>query len=225
MIIKLLVDAGNMKIVPAVAQKLGPLGINMGKLTGDVNKATSNFAGMKVPVLLDINAKTKEYNISVKTPPTAELLKRELGVEKGTPGRIKVGNAAIEQAIKIAKMKQEEMNVSSLKEALKNVLGTCACLGLLVESKEPKEIIQNIDAYQESIEKGITQASDEKLAKLAKDFEAVKKEQERIAKEKEAAEKAKEEAAKAAAPAEETAAPAEEEAKEKTEKKPEEKKK
>lgn len=222
MIIKLLVDAGNMKIVPAVAQKLGPLGINMGKLTGDVNKATSNFAGMKVPVLLDINAKTKEYNISVKTPPTAELLKRELGVEKGTPGRIKVGNAAIEQIIKIAKMKQEEMNVSSLKEALKNVLGTCVCLGLLVESKEPKEIIQNIDAYRESIEKEITQASDEKLAKLAKDFEAVKKEQERIAKEKEAAEKAKEEAAKAAAPAEETAAPAEEEAKEK---KPEEKKK
>lgn len=184
--IKLLVDGGAMKPGPALSQKLGPLGIPLGKVIAEINKATTSFEGMKVPVLLDINVKTKEFQVKVFTPPTAELLKKELGIAKGSmqPDKIKVGNAAFEQIIKIAKIKQQEMLTSSLKEAVKAVVGSCLSIGVLVESKEPKEILKEIEngSWDEIIDKGISQASSEKLAKLASDFEQVKKSQEALLK-------------------------------------------
>jgi len=84
MIVNLLVEGGNMKPGPAIAQKLGPLGLNMGKIISDVNAATKTFEGIKVPVILDINTKTKEIKIEVSSPPASELLKKELAIEKGT---------------------------------------------------------------------------------------------------------------------------------------------
>jgi len=60
MIIKLLVDAGDMKPNPAISQKIGPLGLNLGKIIQDVNKATSQFKGIKVPVVLDSLSATEE---------------------------------------------------------------------------------------------------------------------------------------------------------------------
>ena len=56
--IKLLVDGGEMKPGPAIAQKIGPLGLNMGKIISDINTATKDFKGMKLPVELNINEKT-----------------------------------------------------------------------------------------------------------------------------------------------------------------------
>ena len=58
--IKLIVDGGAMKPGPAVAQQLGPMGINLGKVISDVNAATAGFKGVKVPVELDVNPKTKK---------------------------------------------------------------------------------------------------------------------------------------------------------------------
>ena len=66
MIIKLIVEGGSMKPGPAIAQKLGPLGINIGKIISQVNAETSSFKGMKVPAVLDINTKTKEVKSLVK---------------------------------------------------------------------------------------------------------------------------------------------------------------
>ena len=96
MIIKLLVDAGDMKPGPAVGQKLGPLGINMGKVVQDVNAATKQFKGVKVPVELIIE-KDKSFTVNVLSPPTTELLKKELGIEKasGLHKKIKAGNVSI----------------------------------------------------------------------------------------------------------------------------------
>ena len=72
-----------MKPGPAVAQQLGPMGVNMGKVISDVNEATKEFKGMKVPVELDVNEKDKTYDIVVKSPPTSELIKKELGIKLG----------------------------------------------------------------------------------------------------------------------------------------------
>lgn len=205
MIIKLLVDGGEMKIVPAIAQKLGPLGINMGKIIEDVNAATQGFKGMKVPVILDVNPKTKQFTIKVETPPVAELLKKEFGLEKGSgePAKIKVANAAIEQIIKIAQIKQEGMLVNSLKKAVKNVLGSCLSLGVLVESRDPKLISKRVDSgvYDDIISKEVTKASEEKLQKLQEEFEVVKEKQEEILKAEEEAKAAEEAAAGEAAAA------------------------
>ena len=82
---------------PALSQKLGPLGINMGQVIQKVNDATKNFKGMKVPVEIDVNPITKNVEIKVFSPPTSELLKKEISVEKGSGAqdKIKVGNLSI----------------------------------------------------------------------------------------------------------------------------------
>ena len=201
--IKLLVDGGEMKPGPALSQKLGPLGINMGKVISEVNKATADFKGMKVPALLDIDTKTKDFTIKVSTPPAAELLKKEFNLGKGSqqPHKIKMANAALEQIIKIAKTKQNDMLVNSLRGAVHSVIGSCVSLGILVESKDPKEVLEEIDQgkWNEIINKGSEEASPEKLEKLKADFKEIQKTQEAFIKE---LEKKAEEAAAPPAPAE-----------------------
>ncbi|MGB9707782.1 MAG: 50S ribosomal protein L11 [Candidatus Pacearchaeota archaeon] len=194
--IKLLVEGGEMKPGPALSQKIGPLGLNLGKIISDVNRATADFKGIKVPITLNINTKTKEVSVKVSTPPTSELLKKEFAIQKGSPqpNNIKVANAAMEHIIKIAKIKQPDMLVDSFKAAVKSVVGSCNSIGILVESKEPKIVMEEIDKgiYNSIIDKGNEIPSKEKLEKLAKDFEIVKKKQEAFIKEleKKAEEKA-----------------------------------
>lgn len=199
--IKILVDGGEMKPGPAISQKLGPLGINLGKVISEANKATTEFKGIKVPITLDIDTKTKDFTISVSTPPTAELLKKELGLTKGSqqPDKIKVANATIEHIIKIAKIKQKDMFVDDIKAAVKSVLGSCVSNGILVESKDPKIVIEEVNkgTYNKLISEGKETPDKEKLDKLASEFEEVKAAQEELIKEME---KKEEEATAAPAP-------------------------
>lgn len=208
MIVKLMVDGGAMKPGPAVAQQLGPLGINLGKVISDVNTATSGFNGMKVPVELDVNPKTKSFSVKVFSPPVAELIKKEAGVDKGSgnPLNTKIGNLAIEQVISIAKTKQANMLAKDLKAAVKMVVGSCVTLGVMVEDKAAKDVEQDIAAgiYDREIKSGSTVVAAEKKTRLNAAFASVKSQQEAKAKAAEAA-KLAEEAAKAAAAA---AAPA-----------------
>ena len=74
---------------PAVAQQLGPMGINIGQVIADVNTATSEFKGVTVPVHLTVDSKTKEISIKVLSPPTSELIKKELKIEKASGERLK----------------------------------------------------------------------------------------------------------------------------------------
>lgn len=192
MIIKLLVEGGEMKPGPIISQKLGPLGINIGKIISDINEATKNFKGLKVPVELDIEPSTKKVKINVLSPPVTELIKKELGIEKGSgeQKKVKVGNLSIEQIIKIAKIKYPNMLANNLKAAVKTVLGSCVSLGVFVESKDPKEIIKEVEkgVYDKEINEEKTEPSKEKLQKLKEFFEeANKKQQEIIKKEQEAA--------------------------------------
>ena len=201
-VIKLIVDGGAMKPGPTIAQQLGPMGINIGKVIEDVNKATSGFKGVKVPVALNVDAKTKKYEITVSSPPVAELLKKELGLEKGSgeAGKIKVANVAIEQVISIAKTKLPNMLARDLKNAVKLVLGSCVSLGLLVENQSPIAVIREVNEgkFDDEITKEKTEVSALKKAELSAYFVKVKSQQEaRVKAEAEAAAAA--EAAKAAA--------------------------
>lgn len=198
-VIKLIVDGGSMKPGPAVSQQLGPIGINLGKLIEEVNKATAGFKGMKVPVEIDANPKTKEFTVSVSSPPVAELIKKELKLEKGSgeSGKVNVGNLAIEQIILIAKTKMSDMLAKDLKAAVKLVVGSCVSLGVLVESRNAKGVIGEIDSgkYDKEISEEKTEVSPEKRAELDKFFAEIKTKQEEAAKAEEEA-KAAEEAAK-----------------------------
>jgi len=196
--IRLLVDGGDMKPGPAVGQQLGPLGINIGDVISKVNGSTKGFKGMKVPVELDIDSGTKTFDIKVSSPPVSELLKKELGLEKGSgePNKTRIGNLAIEQIIKIAKTKAPNMMVSDFKAAVKSVIGSCVSLGMFIENKDPKEVEEEIDRgnYDKEIEEQATEISPEKKEKLTRFFEKVQQRQEKVAAE-EAAREA-EEAAK-----------------------------
>jgi len=213
MIVKLLVDGGEMKPGPAIAQKLGPMGINMGKVMQEVNKATSEFKGTKVPVNLDVDPKTKNFKIEVFSPPTSELLKKELGLEKGTSDHKanKIGNCSIEQIIKVAKVKFPNMLAKEFKSAVKSVIGSCTTLGVLTENKVAKEINEDIDKgiYDKEINSQKSETSVEKKASLQEYFDNLLKKQEEAKKAAEAAKLAAEAAKLAATPAAAGAKPGE----------------
>jgi len=187
---------------PALSQKLGPLGINMGQVIQKINDATKNFKGMKVPVEIDVNPSTKNVEIKVFSPPTSELLKKEISVEKGSgmQDKIKVGNLSIEQVIYVAKTKHGNMLARDLKAAVKNVVGTCVSLGILIENKHPNEIQKEIDEgkYDDEIKSEKTETSKEKKDSLDKHFQKVKEEQEKVLKAEQAAKEAEKAAAEAA---------------------------
>jgi large subunit ribosomal protein L11 len=170
MIIKLLIEGGDMKPGPAIAQQLGPAGINIGKVISDVNNATKNFKGVKVPIEVHVEEKTKTFTIKTFSPPTSDLIKKELNLEKGSNDHknITVGNAAIEDIIKVALIKFPNMLEKDLKSAVKSVLGTAKSMGILVENKDPLEIIQLVDSkqYDTEILKEKTESSTEKREKL-----------------------------------------------------------
>jgi len=199
MIVKLLVEGGSMSPGPALAQQLGPMGINMGQVISDINKATESFKGTKVPVELNVDPSTKEFTINVRSPPVSELLKKELNLEKGAGDhkKEKVGNIAIEQIISIAKAKLPENLENNLKNMVKTVNGTCVSLGILVESKEAIETAKDIenDIYEKEINAESTEASEEKLKSLKEFFSGIQSDQE-AKKKQEEAEKAAEEEAK-----------------------------
>ena len=110
----------------------------------------------------------------------AEVVREELKVEKGSPmpDKEKIGNLAIEQVIKIALEKQNNMLVNSLKAAVKNIVGSCNSLGILIEGKIGKEINKDIDQgiYDKQINSHATQVSEEKKEFLKKQLEDVMKE-------------------------------------------------
>ncbi len=208
MIISLLVDGGAMTPGPAIAQKLGPLGIDIGKVISEVNKATASFKGIQVPVEINVDTSKKTFTIKVSTPPVAGLLKKELNLEKGAGDHknSQVANIAIEQVISVAKAKLPEMLEKDLKAAVKTVVGSCVSLGILIESKPAKEVAIEVaeGIYDKEIKSGKTEVSPEKKKALDSFFKDYKSKQEAKLK------KAEEEkaAAEAAAATTATATPA-----------------
>ncbi|MEK6832455.1 MAG: 50S ribosomal protein L11, partial [Nanoarchaeota archaeon] len=199
MIIKLLAEGGAMKPGPALSQKLGPAGIPINQVIQKINEATEDFNGLKVPVELDINLKTKKFEIKIFSPPVSELLKKELRLTKGSGEQIKtkIANASIEQIISVAKTKMQNLLCKDLKSAVKVVVGTCVSLGVLVENKPAKEVEKDIDEgkYDKEISQIKTETSPEKKKILDEYFKEVLKKQELILKQEQAAKEAAEQAA------------------------------
>jgi large subunit ribosomal protein L11 len=206
--VKIMAEGGAMKPGPALSQKLGPAGIPLNKVIEEVNKATENFKGLKVPVELDVDLGSKEFEIKVFSPPVSELLKREMGVQKGSGAqhKLQVANASIEQIIKVAKTKMTGLLSKDLKSAVKTVVGTCGTLGILVESKLAAEVEQDIDSgvYDSEIKSEKIETDSEKRKELDDYFAEIKSQQDAKLKQEQAAkeeEAEKKEAAKVAAPA------------------------
>lgn len=177
--IEILVEGGKAKADASLSQRLGPMKINIQEVLKVINEKTHSFDGMRVPVKVTVDPGTKEFEISIGTPPIAELIKKELGIDKGSsfPNKDKVANIGIEQAIKIAKMKESSILHNSFKSVVKTVIGSCNSLGILIEGMESRDVNKDIDEgkYDKEIEKGVTEISEEKKKILKKQLDEFKK--------------------------------------------------
>ena len=146
--VKALVDGGKASAGPPLGPALGPLGVNIMQIINTINDKTKQFEGMKVPVKVIVDPKTKNFEIEVGTPPATSLILNELGLEKGSgkASTHKVGNLTVDQAIKVAKMKFDNLLGNDLKQKTKEIIGTCVTMGVTVEGKKPQEMQKAIDA-------------------------------------------------------------------------------
>ena len=147
--IEVLVDGGKATPGPPLGPALGPLGVNVVEIVGAINEKTKAFVGMKVPVKLTIDPKTKAYEISVGTPPTSALVLKELKLDSGSGNAptVKVGSLTIDQIKRVGEMKKDSLLGSTLKERVMEVAGTCVSMGVEVEGLDPK-------AFQDQMRRG-----------------------------------------------------------------------
>lgn len=223
-----LVTGGKATAGPPIGPALGPKGVNIGQVIAKINEKTSAMAGISVPIKLTIDTETKDFEVEVGTPPVSALIKKELGLEKGSgnPKLEKVGDLPIDSAIKIAKVKSDI--APNTHAATKQIVGSCVSIGVLVEGKDPREVIKEIDQgkYDDKIsgKSKLRELSAEELAsrkqELAKESAAAKA----AAEEKKAAEEAEKQAEEKPEEGEEkTSEAAEAEGKEQTQRKREDK--
>jgi large subunit ribosomal protein L11 len=118
----------------------------MMQVVEQINQKTVDFEGMKVPVKIIVDTSTKDFEVTVGTPPTTALIMDELKIEKGSqdPGMDKVADLKIEQALKVARMKFDALLSADYKSATKEVVGTCVSMGITVEGKDPREVQKEI---------------------------------------------------------------------------------
>ncbi len=193
-VIKVLVEGGKATAAPPLGPALGPAGVNIGQVVAKINEKTASFKGMQVPVEVIVNTDTKAFEIEIGTPPASALLKKEAGIQKGSgsPKAEKVADVLIEQIIKVAKMKEGNLLGKTLKEKVKEIIGTCNSMGILVEGKPTAEAIQMVNEgkFDKEIKSGKTELSaeekkslDEEKKKLAAEIEKRRTEFEKAAKE------------------------------------------
>jgi large subunit ribosomal protein L11 len=132
-IVKLQCPAGAANPAPPVGTALGPQGVNIMEFCKQFNARTQSQSGMVIPVVVTIFA-DRTFTFITKTPPAANLLLKEAGIEKGSaqPNRTKVGKVTRAQLKKIAEIKMADLNASDLESAMRMVAGTARSMGLEV---------------------------------------------------------------------------------------------
>jgi len=133
-IVKLQITAGKATPAPPVGTALGPHGINIMQFCKEYNARTASMAGMVVPCEITIY-QDRSFSFVLKTPPTAVLLRKAAGVEKGSgvPNRNKVGKVTMKQVREIAEMKMKDLNATDMEGAVKMILGTARSMGIEVK--------------------------------------------------------------------------------------------
>ncbi len=156
-IVEALVNGGKATAGPPLGPALGPLGVNVLAIVNKINEITKDYSGMKVPVKISVDTDNKEFEVTVGTPTTSALLVSELGATKGSsvPNTEKIGNLSLEQIVRIARVKSNDVLAKNIKAAVKEVLGTSVSMGITVEGKDPREVQKLIDEgkYDEMLER------------------------------------------------------------------------
>ena len=133
-VVKLQLPAGKATPGPPVGSSLGPHGINIAGFTKEFNDKTALQAGLIIPVVITIY-QDRSFDFILKTPPAAVLIKKACGIETGSgkPNRQKVAKISKEEIRKIAELKMQDLNASSIESAMSMVAGTARSMGVTVE--------------------------------------------------------------------------------------------
>src|SRR6202022_1733063 len=132
-IVKVQIPAGKAPAAPPVGTALGPHGINMGQFIKEYNEKTASLAGTVVPAVVTI-FEDRSFSFVTKSPPAADLIRKEAGVEKGSgePNKEKIGKITKAQVKKIAETKMNDLNATSLDAAMRMIEGTARSMGVEV---------------------------------------------------------------------------------------------
>ena len=129
--IKLQIPGGKATPAPPVGPALGQAGVNIMDFCKNFNARTAKDDGLIIPVVITVYA-DRSYTFITKTPPVAVLIKKAVGIAKGSgePNKIKVGQITAKQVEEIAKMKLPDLNAESLEAAINTVKGTARSMGV-----------------------------------------------------------------------------------------------
>jgi large subunit ribosomal protein L11 len=144
--VKALVTGGSASGGPPIGPAVGPTGINIKDVVDAVNEKTKVFEGLSVPVRIECDPATKEFEIFVETPSTSSLIMKELGAVKGAMDTEEsIGDLTLEQVKNVVEAKKDMFLEKTFKAAVKSVLGTALSVGATVEGESPKTIQKRID--------------------------------------------------------------------------------
>lgn len=178
--VEVLIEGGKATAAPPLGPALGPTGVNIGQVVADINKKTGDFKGMKVPVKVIVNTEEKSYEISIGTPPAAQLIKKEAGITKGASNPLteKVADLMMEQIIKISNMKQDSLLGNDTKNRVREIIGTCQSMGILIEGMTAQEALKAIGdgKFEEKIISGKTELTEEEKKHQAEEKERLAEE-------------------------------------------------
>jgi large subunit ribosomal protein L11 len=133
--IKLQIPAGQANPSPPVGPALGQHGVNIMEFCKAFNAHTQGIEqGLPTPVVITVYS-DRSFTFVTKTPPAAVLLKKAVGVPKGSgePNTTKVGTVTRAQLEEIAKIKMPDLNAADLDAAVKTIAGSARSMGLNVE--------------------------------------------------------------------------------------------
>jgi len=130
-VVKLQLPAGKATPAPPVGPALGQHGVNIMAFCKEYNDRTASQEGTIIPVELTIYD-DRSFSFTLKTPPTAELLLKALGVEQGSgsPRGQKIGKISQEKIREIAQIKMKDLNTSDLEKAMGIIEGTARSMGI-----------------------------------------------------------------------------------------------
>jgi large subunit ribosomal protein L11 len=132
-VVKLAINAGKATPAPPIGPALGQHGVNIMAFCKEYNAKTADQAGMVVPVEISV-FEDRSFTFVLKTPPASVLIKKELGLERGSgqPHKTKVGILTQAQLRKIAEQKMPDLNANDIEAAMKVIAGTARSMGVTV---------------------------------------------------------------------------------------------
>ena len=133
-IIKLQLPAGQANPAPPVGPALGQHGVNIMAFCKEYNERTSAQAGSIIPVEITV-FEDRSYTFITKTPPATDLLKKALGVEKGsgTAGHEEIGKLSRDKLREIAQLKAKDLSANDIEGAERIIEGTARSMGIEIE--------------------------------------------------------------------------------------------